>query len=1166
MTNRTKKAKKTSTAKTSARVSRSGAAKTEQSLIPHFASQNRAALSGSAKRAVVQMDEKRPAAQAEQMAVSVIVRRKIQLSAAHVSGRQRLTRARFNADHAADPAAVALVKRFAAEFGLKVQPGTPVPGRRTVKLTGTIANMQRAFGVTLAHATIEGQTYRVREGSIYLPAELQGYVVAVLGLDNRPQARPHFRVLGGAGTAVEAAQSKGFARPHVGGSSFTPVEVGQLYQFPQGVTASNQTIGIIELGGGYREADLSAYFKSLGQKPPKVIAVPVGSGKNHPTRDPQGPDGEVMLDIEVAGAVAPGARIVVYFAPNTDQGFLDAIAHAIHDTKYKPSVISISWGSAEVNWTAQAMTALDEACQSAVALGVTITAAAGDNGSSDGIKDGKNHVVFPASSPHVLACGGTTLHSGSPVISSEVVWGATGGGVSNFFPLPAWQAASNVPKSNVATGGRGVPDVAGNADPQTGYAIRVDGQRLVFGGTGAAASLWAGLIAVANQHNGRASGFIQPALYAARNKGALRDTAQGDNGSFKAGPGWDACTGLGSPIAPLVISAIKSNGNGDSVHDTVASKEKSAKSEAPLRPKRSPASQSPGFDVSLKNLVPGRVKPIMVEVEAIRPALSPEEHGLHGVGKRRSSRGPALITSRSPRKEKSTAKPTSSVVHRIPHMDISQTRLQPEMTFEVSIFADQFAARSGETSADIVVESGAVLEVQLVVSAHFFVSGPAATRMTIAGAKRSDAEQLFKVSVRPRKELPAGIVPSLIALFFHNGRPCGSVARTVEIDGVAMQHLDPRPGRIQTDDGVPADLTVVVTRAVINDGRQFLCAVRSPLLKRYESAITEPWNLPQAADEMVLSYMEQFTAEAITSSMLLAELCGAGRNLFEAAPKAFRQVFWDLIDAGVNLQTIAIVTEEPSIPWELMIPHRVKDGRRQQRKALGTEFLVGRWPSPDSVSPLPHIDLVDSFVVAPVYDPPLAFALAEAAMVADSFKGEIIAPADFDSVTHNLGRVGKTIIHFVCHGEDEETQAEAIRDPGRRVRGRAQVIRLENGEKLNSTQIIGIDSLREIFERWHPLVFINACEVGRTTTALVGVGGFAKAFVDIGASAVIAPLWAVKDEIAHEVAKTFYERVKTEKNTPFAEIIRDLRRRAYEPGKAEDTFAAYCFYGDPAAV
>jgi CHAT domain len=575
------------------------------------------------------------------------------------------------------------------------------------------------------------------------------------------------------------------------------------------------------------------------------------------------------------------------------------------------------------------------------------------------------------------------------------------------------------------------------------------------------------------------------------------------------------------------------------------------------------------LDGALKKLIPTELRVSVPQSQRAGSAPPFDEPGLGREDERRSSRrsraAPPIAT-RAPRRAKAAAKPSVPVVRRTPHMDIPQRRLQPGTTFEVSIFADQSKARPGETSTDIVVESGAILEVQLIVSEHFLVSDRAVTRITITDAERTDAEQRFKVAVRPRDQLPADIVPSLIALFFHNGRPCGTVARTVDIEGVATQNPDPRPERIQTDGGTPADLTVVVTRAVINDGRQFFCTVRSPLLKKYESGVTEPWNLPRAADEIVLSYMERFTADAITPSMLLAELRGAGRQLFEAAPKHFRQAFWDLIDAGVSLRTIAIVTEEPFIPWELMIPYRLKDGRRQQREALGTEFLVGRWPSPDSVSPLPRIDLIDSFVIAPVYAPPLSFSQSEAAMVADSFKGEIVAPADFDSITQKLGRVGKTLIHFVCHGEDEDTQAEVIRDPDRRVRNRAQVIRLEKGQKLNSTQIIGIDGLQEMFEQRHPLVFINACEIGRTTPALVGVGGFAKAFIDIGAGAVIAPLWAVKDRFAHEVAKTFYERLKSEKDTPFAEIIRDLRRKAYEAGRAEDTFAAYCFYGDPAAV
>jgi kumamolisin len=512
--------------------------------------------------------------------VSVIVRRKTPLKAVNRTGKQRLTPAQFRKLHGADPAAVKLVRAFAKEFGLAISPTTPSPEHRTIKLTGTSAAMQRAFGVTLIHQTLDGDTYRLREGSITLPAELVGPVEAVLGLDNRPQAQPHFRIAGQTGNiAAKIAQGSGFVQPHsviahasAVNTSYTPTQVAQLYQFPAGASATGQTIGIIELGGGYKTADLTTYFKTLGQTAPKVTTVSVDGGKNSPTTA-NSADGEVMLDIEVAAAVAPGANIVVYFTPNTDQGFIDAISTAVHDTTNKPSVISISWGGPESSWTTQSLNALDAACQSAAALGITITVAAGDNGSTDGLTDGQNHVDFPASSPHVLACGGTSLQGSGSVISSEVVWnelssneGATGGGVSNFFPLPTWQASANIPKPTVSGGGRGVPDVSGNADPSTGYSIRVDGETIVVGGTSAVAPLWAGLIALANAQNGTSAGFIQSAIYAAKGKAAFNDITSGTNYSgtpvgFTAGPGWDACTGQGSPIGTKLISVVNPSGS-----------------------------------------------------------------------------------------------------------------------------------------------------------------------------------------------------------------------------------------------------------------------------------------------------------------------------------------------------------------------------------------------------------------------------------------------------------------------------------------------------------------------------------------------------------------------------------------------------------------------------
>ncbi len=276
-----------------------------------------------------------------------------------------------------------------------------------------------------------------------------------------------------------------------------------LYQFPAGTDGTGQTIAIVELGGGFGSSDLDPYFTGLGLPVPSVTAASVDGAVNQPGQDPSGADGEVLLDIEVAGAGAPGASQVVYFAPNSDRGFVDAVTTAVHASP-TPTVVSISWGQSEDSWTGQARTALDQAFADAAALGVTVCVAAGDNGSGDGQTGA--HVDFPASSPHALACGGTSLRgdAGTGVISSETVWndggsgGATGGGVSDAFGLPSWQASAGVPvRAGAAAGsvpGRGVPDVAGCADPVTGYQVRVDGQTTVIGGTSAVAPLWAGLI------------------------------------------------------------------------------------------------------------------------------------------------------------------------------------------------------------------------------------------------------------------------------------------------------------------------------------------------------------------------------------------------------------------------------------------------------------------------------------------------------------------------------------------------------------------------------------------------------------------------------------------------------------------------------------------------
>jgi kumamolisin len=449
---------------------------------------------------------------------------------------------------AADAGDLDMVERFAHHARLTVVDSNP--RKRRVILTGNAGDVSKAFGARLTRYKSKqtGHAFRCRTGVLTVPEELHGIVVAVLGLDTRPVAKPHFR-------KRKAAQA----------TAFTPIEVATLYGFPKDVFGAGQTIAIVELGGGYKTEDLTAYFAGLKVPLPKVTAVSVDGGKNTPGSDS---DGEVLLDIEIAGAIAYQANIAVYFAPNTDQGFVDAITDAVHDTARKPSVVSISWGASEDSWTDQARTAMNAALEDAAALGVTVTVASGDNGSTDGETDGKLHVDFPASSPYALACGGTALYGSGSNISSEVVWnetaknnGATGGGVSGVFALPSYQKSANVPpqpETNFA--GRGVPDVSGDADPATGYKVRVDGKDQVYGGTSAVAPLWAALIALLNQKLGTPVGFLQTKLYTLP-PAAFRDITSGTNddgghGNYSARAGWDPCTGLGSPNGAALLSAL----------------------------------------------------------------------------------------------------------------------------------------------------------------------------------------------------------------------------------------------------------------------------------------------------------------------------------------------------------------------------------------------------------------------------------------------------------------------------------------------------------------------------------------------------------------------------------------------------------------------------------
>ena len=525
-------------------------------------------LAGSEREAMPGYQVVRKANPSSVINVSIVLKARLadeitnqldQMSSLLPQQRHYLTREQYAAAYGANSDDVRKLLNFAASHGLRVV--NIDEASRTVRLRGTVAAMSRAFGVELSiyqrDAPGGPERYRGRTGPIYIPAELEGIVQAVMGLDNRPQARAHLR---------HRPQFGGGWR-HCGAVSYSPDRVARHYQFPVASSGENQSIGIIALGGGYSPRDLKRYFENLGLPAPGVSSVSILGAQNRLALQKRDLAGDVTLDIQVVGAVAGGAKIVVYFAPRSTNGFFSAITRAIHDAVNKPSILAISWGEAEATWTPQSMHAFDQVFQAAAAMGITICCAAGDRGSSDGKPGRLAHAIFPASSPHVLAIGGTSLEPGG----EEAVWndglrrGAGGGGVSDFFALPNWQKKAGVPPSvnPSRNAGRGVPDVAANAGPMTGYEVRVNRRDKVIGGTSAGCLLWAGLVARLNQKLGAALGFLNPLLYERALEAGFTDITIGDNdltgrmGAYRAAPGWDACTGWGTPNGTKLADTLK---------------------------------------------------------------------------------------------------------------------------------------------------------------------------------------------------------------------------------------------------------------------------------------------------------------------------------------------------------------------------------------------------------------------------------------------------------------------------------------------------------------------------------------------------------------------------------------------------------------------------------
>jgi kumamolisin len=432
---------------------------------------------------------------------------------------------------------------------------------------GCLRDFEKAFQVKFLYYDLASARHRSHKGAARPPSEVADIVTGTLGFDNRSMAVPHMHHPSGWTTGTEVQ----------------PSEVARTYKYPADKYGSGQTIAIIELDGGFYSADIRTQFKTQYKiAPPKISVISIHGQRNSPAKrkdvlkyldalaalmkpGSQAPSGtlsgdsgldeqirwtiETSLDVQLAGALAPGARLKVLFAPNHSHGKFHALASALRDPKV--SVVSCSWGAREDSTSEDFVQAWEGLLMKAALLGVTVCCSSGD----DFLNKWDLHLYYPSSSPHLLSCGGTHLHGGIEEAWNEEIIPrvrvASTGGASRVFRTPSWQGSLVLR----ATGknGRGVPDVAAKADLRDGYSITVAGRQIPMGGTSAAAPAWAALIARINEKSGLRIGYITQLLYSKALRGACRDIRKGTNGVYSARAGWDACTGLGSPVGDTLL-------------------------------------------------------------------------------------------------------------------------------------------------------------------------------------------------------------------------------------------------------------------------------------------------------------------------------------------------------------------------------------------------------------------------------------------------------------------------------------------------------------------------------------------------------------------------------------------------------------------------------------
>jgi CHAT domain len=537
------------------------------------------------------------------------------------------------------------------------------------------------------------------------------------------------------------------------------------------------------------------------------------------------------------------------------------------------------------------------------------------------------------------------------------------------------------------------------------------------------------------------------------------------------------------------------------------------------------------------------------------PPPSPRREAAPPPSRQRRSRGRALPDERVPAEGIDRPAPAADlldgeIIERVPHIDINtEEPLRQGMSFEASVYLDTTAQRASEVANLFTAHAGVddgtamLIDVWLTASAHFAIKNKSTGEITLERRKAESTKARFQIEVVDAAPPDAG-PPTLKAMFDHRMSASGSVKRTFAIDGNPESPTGSGASTLLLPaEAAEVDMLITIVRAPRSTDT-YLVNTKTRLLGGL--SVQDEWTLAGGAEDYVAALMADFIDGTMTNLGRQTTLRGAGLQFFLDAPQGFRDLYWRLVDAQSPPKSILLMSDERCVPWELMIPNG--PNRDDGGDPLGVQCTIGRWYDDANVGPGEWIPLQDSLVLAPDYDSDrLPNAQAERDLVLKMFPGQPV-PATFDELDRFYRENSASLLHFACHGEDATLQS----------------IRLLNRQRLSAAQVRG-GGLGVACRFKGPLVFLNACEVGRPGVGLASPSGFAAALIASKCGAVIAPLWQVDDTVAHTVAVAFYDEVTRSPHRPFADILRELRARAYAVDGA-DSYAAYCFYGHPLAA